>query len=110
MSETNQKLELEVTPLERPQEEWVGRLQYEKSFLAKLALADDNVRNYYAILATRYLSYDKVKSRTGWAGVSFSHRRNKLAMITINGKTLCLYLAIPQRSRKENSARKTLRF
>lgn len=94
MSETNQKLELEVTPLERPQEEWVGRLQYEKSFLAKLALADDNVRNYYAILATRYLSYDKVKSRTGWAGVSFSHRRNKLAMITINGKTLCLYLAI----------------
>lgn len=94
MSETNQKLELEVTPLERPQEEWVGRLQYEKSFLAKLALADDNVRKYYAILATRYLSYDKVKSRTGWAGVSFSHRRNKLAMITINGKTLCLYLAI----------------
>ena len=69
-------------------------MQYEKSFLAKLALADDNVRNYYAILATRYLSYDKVKSRTGWAGVSFSHRRNKLAMITINGKTLCLYLAI----------------
>lgn len=94
MSETKQELELEVTPLERPQEEWVGRLQYEKSFLAKLALADDNVRNYYAILATRYLSYDKVKSRTGWAGVSFSHRRNKLAMITINGKTLCLYLAI----------------
>lgn len=94
MSETKQELELEVTPLERPQEEWVGRLRYEKSFLAKLALADDNVRNYYAILATRYLSYDKVKSRTGWAGVSFSHRRNKLAMITINGKTLCLYLAI----------------
>ena len=94
MSETKQELELEATPLERPQEEWVGRLQYEKSFLAKLALADDNARNYYAILATRYLSYDKVKSRTGWAGVSFSHRRNKLAMITINGKTLCLYLAI----------------
>lgn len=94
MSETKQELELEATPLERPQEEWVGRLQYEKSFLAKLALADDNVRNYYAILATRYLSYDKVKSRTGWAGVSFSHRRNKLSMITINGKTLCLYLAI----------------
>lgn len=72
---------------------WVGLLRYHKSFTAKLLLSDLPVREYYAEIATELLSYARVRSRTGWAGVTFSVGRAQLARCTINGKTLCLYLA-----------------
>lgn len=48
---------------------WTDKLRYDRSFLAKLALSDDNVKGFYADIATELLSYDKVKSRTRWSGV-----------------------------------------
>ena len=72
---------------------WVGLLRYHKSFTAKLLLSEPAVREYYAEIASELLSYNRVRSRTGWAGVTFSAGRTQLARCTINGKTLCLYLA-----------------
>lgn len=72
---------------------WVELLRYHKSFTAKLLLSDTAVRDYYAEIVTELLSYERVRSRTGWSGVTFSVGRTQLARCTINGKTLCLYLA-----------------
>lgn len=73
---------------------WTDKLLYNRSFVARLALADDNVRGYYAEVAKKLLSYKKVRSRVRWGGAGFSAGRNAFAKITISGKTLCLYLAL----------------
>lgn len=73
---------------------WTDKLRYDRSFLAKLALSDDNVKEFYADIATELLSYDKVKSRTRWSGVAFSFGRNTFARVAIVGKTLSVYLAV----------------
>lgn len=72
---------------------WVGLLRYHKSFTAKLLMSELAVREYYAEIASELLSYHRVRSRTGWAGITFSAGRAQLARCTVNGKTLCLYLA-----------------
>ena len=73
---------------------WTDRLLYNRSFIARLALADDNVRGYYAEIAKKLLGYKKVRSRLSWSSAGFSAGRAAFAKITISGKTLCLYLAL----------------
>ena len=72
---------------------WVEQLRFSKSFTAKLLLSDNNVKEYYSAVATELLSYERVRSHTGWTGVSFIAGRTQLARCVISGKTLCLYLA-----------------
>ena len=72
---------------------WVEKLRYSKSFTAKLALSDPKIKEYYAMLATELLSYSRVRSHIGWAGITFSAGREQVAKFAISGKTLCLYLA-----------------
>ena len=72
---------------------WVEQLRFSKSFTAKLLLSDNNVKEYYSAIATELLSYERVRSHTGWTGVSFIAGRTQLARCVISGKTLCLYLA-----------------
>lgn len=74
--------------------DWTQKLKFDRSFTAKLILSDEKVKEYYAQITTKLLSYKKVKSVTGWSGVSFSFGREKIAVISIIGKTLCLYLAV----------------
>ena len=74
--------------------DWRQKIRFDRSFYAKIALADNSVKEYYAALATAILSYEKVRSRMSWSGVSFSAGRNSLAFIAISGKTLTLYLAL----------------
>lgn len=73
---------------------WVEKLRYNKSFVAKLALSEYQVKEYYALLATRLLSFKGMRSRIGWSGVSFIAGREVVAKFLIKGKTLCLYLAL----------------
>lgn len=74
--------------------DWTKKIRFDRSFTAKLILADEKVKNYYALLATELLSYNKVKSKTSWSGVSFTTGRERFSFIAISGKTLCLYLAL----------------
>ena len=73
---------------------WLAQLRYNRSFTAKLLLAEPEVKEYYAAVATELLSYEKVRSRTGWSGVTFTAGRTQIARCALSGKTLNLYLAV----------------
>ena len=74
--------------------DWKQKIRFDRSFYAKIALAERCVKEYYAALATALLSYEKARSRMGWSGVAFSAGRESLAFIALSGKTLSLYLAV----------------
>ena len=82
--------EIKTTPKKK---EWVAKLRYSRSFLAKLIQSDKRIKEYYATIATKLLSYDKVKSRLNWSGISFTRGRATIAKITFAGKTLKVNLA-----------------
>lgn len=67
---------------------------YDRSFLARLILAEDRVKAYYAELANELLGYKNVRCRIAWAYVSFVCGRRILAKIAIKGKTLCVHLPL----------------
>ena len=73
--------------------DWTQKLRFDRSFSAKLILSDPKIKEYYAEIATEILKYERIKTKTGWSGVSFSYGKNRFAFIAITGKTLCLYLA-----------------
>ena len=73
--------------------DWTQKLRFDRSFSAKLILSDPKIKEYYAAIATEILKYERIKTKTGWSGVSFSYGKNRFAFIAITGKTLCLYLA-----------------
>lgn len=58
--------------------DWIDKLRYSRSFVAKLILSDNAVKEYYAAITARLLSYQKVRSKTGWNGVSFLQAENRL--------------------------------
>lgn len=74
--------------------DWTKKLRFDRSFTAKLILSDEKTKGFYAEIAAELLRYERVKSRTGWSGVSFTHGRERLAFVSIVGKTLCVYLAV----------------
>ena len=94
-----------AAPEEKKSGQWVEKLRYSKSFVAKLSLSEPKVKEYYAALATRLLSYDRVRSRMSWSGVTFQTGRSQLARFVINGKTLCLYLALSPKEYGEGKYR-----
>ena len=62
----------ETNNLKRENFAWLDKLRYEKSFTAKLLLADQSVKDYYALIVGEILSYDKTRARNGWGGVAFT--------------------------------------
>ncbi len=75
-------------------DDWKQKIRFDRSFYAKIALAERSVKEYYAALATAILCYEKARSRMGWSGVAFSAGRESFAFIALSGKTLLLYMAI----------------
>lgn len=69
-------------------------VRYSKSFTARLILASDEIKGYYAALANKLISYKKVKCRASWAVASFNRGREKLAKINVRGKSLYLFVAL----------------
>lgn len=65
---------------------------YNKSFVARASLAKYQIKAYYKELKEELLSYRGVRSRISWQYDSFSYKRNKVAILTIRGNTLSLYL------------------
>ena len=72
--------------------------RYRKSFLAKMALAEDTVKGYYNELKNALLAYKGVKCRTSWGYEAFNKGRAKLARMDVKTKSLYLYLAIDPQS------------
>lgn len=72
--------------------------RYRKSFLAKMALAEDTVKGYYNELKNALLAYKGVKCRTSWGYETFNKGRTKLARMDVKTKSLYLYLAIDPQS------------
>lgn len=68
--------------------------RYRKSYLAKLALADGKIGEYYSIVKNALLRFHGVKARKSWNYEAFNQGRNQIAKIIPNGKTLYLYLSI----------------
>lgn len=72
--------------------------RYRKSFLAKMALAEETVKGYYSELKNALLAYKGVKCRTSWGYEAFNKGRTKLARMDVKTKSLYLYLAIDPQS------------
>lgn len=72
--------------------------RYRKSFLTKMALAEDTVKGYYNELKNALLAYKGVKCRTSWGYEAFNKGRTKLARMDVKTKSLYLYLAIDPQS------------
>ena len=68
--------------------------RYRKSNMAKLALADPKIGEYYSTIKNALLRFQGVKARKSWNYEAFNQGRNQIAKIIPNGKTLYLYLAI----------------
>ena len=70
-----------------------GRMVFDRSFTARIIQADDALKARYSELKNYILKYKGVKNRISWKRETYSLGRNTVAMFTVRGKTLCLYLA-----------------
>ena len=67
-------------------------VRYNRSFTSKLMQASDLLKGHYAELTNHALSYKKVKLRVSWPCAKLNYGRDNLAIITVRGKSLYLYL------------------
>lgn len=72
----------------------VVNIRVRKSYMARLILSDDTIKEYYSHIKNALLSYKGVKARISWDFESFNAGRNQYAKITVRGKALVLYLAL----------------
>ncbi|MDE7405561.1 MAG: transmembrane domain-containing protein [Clostridiales bacterium] len=70
-----------------------GRMVFDRSFTARIIQADDALKARYSELKNYLLQYKGVKNRISWRRETFSMGRKTIAMFSVRGKTLCLYLA-----------------
>ena len=68
--------------------------RYNYSFLAKLALASEEVRGRYAALYEEITRWQKVKTRVSWRQERVRSGRKNLAMLFFRGRRLCIALAL----------------
>lgn len=68
--------------------------RYRKSFLSKMATAEEQVKSYYNEIKNTLLAYKGVKCRTSWGYEAFNKGRIKVARMDIKPRSLYLYLAI----------------
>lgn len=69
-------------------------VRYNRSFVSKLMQSSDELKGYYADLVNHALSYKKVKNRISWPSSTIKHQSGRVAILTIKGKTLYVYLAM----------------
>ena len=65
-----------------------------RGFVAKLKLADKATKDYYSAVKNRLLSYKGVKDRMTFKQENFRANKSKVAVLKMQGKTLCLYLDV----------------
>lgn len=77
---------------ELAQEEFV---RYNRSFIARITQADDELKARYSELKNHILSYKNVFNKITWKREAFySDKRECVVTFAIRGKTLCLFLAV----------------
>ena len=81
------------------------RIQFIKSFTAKLIQSNDDIKRYYHELKNEILSYKKVNSRVSWHYESFNIGRNQVIKMAVRGKTLCIYFALDLQNLKGSKYR-----
>ena len=69
------------------------RIQYNRSFLARITQASDEVKERYSALKNHILSYANVKPTLSWKRERFSIGRNTFACFVMRGKKICLCFA-----------------
>lgn len=68
--------------------------RYNRSFIARIIQADDELKARYSELKNHILSYKNVYNKITWKReVFYSDKRKCIATFAIHGKTLCLFLA-----------------
>ncbi|MDE5562103.1 MAG: hypothetical protein K2J01_00875 [Clostridiales bacterium] len=70
-----------------------GRMVFDRSFTARIIQADDALKARYSELKNYILGHKGVKNRISWRRETYSVGRKTVAMFSVRGKTLCLYLA-----------------
>lgn len=69
--------------------------RYNRSFIARIIQADDELKARYSELKNHILSYKNVYNKITWKREAFySEKRACVATFAIRGKTLCLFLAV----------------
>ncbi|MCD8286133.1 MAG: hypothetical protein LUD50_02775 [Clostridia bacterium] len=64
----------------------------DRSFIARLILADDDVKGWYSMLKNAALSYKGTKASMAWKQEKLRCGRKQIGKLLIRGKVLCLYL------------------
>ena len=77
-----------------PRAEWVNKLRYTKSFLAKLCLSSKEIKENYSALFNALVAYEGVTAKTSFSCVTFYAKRKQVAIITLTGKTLNVHFAL----------------
>lgn len=65
-----------------------------KSFTARLIQSSDEIKVWYFEVKNCILCYEKTKVKMGWNNEKFYIGRNNVATLTMNGKSLSLYLSL----------------
>ena len=86
----------EEEPVEAPAPKMVTIL--DKSFTARLTLAENDTKAYYNELKNYILSYKYVRSRISWSYDTFNKGRNKICRLQLMGKSLYLYAPLDPKS------------
>ena len=68
-------------------------LRQRRSFLARIALADEGVRALFATVRAQLLTFRGVRERVSWGGASYYCGRILLARVVANTKSLAVSLA-----------------
>ena len=69
-------------------------LRLRRSFLARLALADNAVQGLFREFRAALLTYRGVRERIAWGGASYMVGRALVARVAANAKSLAVYLAL----------------
>lgn len=81
-----------ATKKENPEEDLTEHVcRYNRSFTAKLIQSNDVVKQWYSDIKNHLLSYENVKSFTGWKSENYRLKKESIVRLTIRGKTLCLF-------------------
>ena len=75
-------------------EEEMETTRYKRSFLARIIQSGDETKAYYGRLKNAILQYARTNSQVNWSNDRFSFRGETIAKIGVNGKTLCMYIAL----------------
>lgn len=73
--------------------DWTRKMVIDYSFTAKLIMSGEKLKSFYAEIATALLKYETVNAKTSWSGVYFQTKGERVAYVSISGKTIYLYLA-----------------